>query len=229
MSEEDFIHDWRVSDQLSFSDHGTITFGIEFSSAARPSFRNPRRTNWVEYQNIVQSRLQCAENFDIKADLDRRVKEITDILYSSFLDTCPITYPGKKRQPVWWTCELGASRRNVRRLFNKTKRSRLDVDWCAYKSSFNDFKREIKAAKRASWINFCEAVQEVSDAARFRRLLSKNPRSIGFIQRPDGSWTNTGGVTLGILIDTHFPDCVSRYFRVEVAQSGWSGNGGSYG
>ena len=83
-----------------------------------------------------------------------------------------------------------------RRFFNKAKRSDWDC-WSAYRSRFNDYKKEIKRPKRTTWISFCESIEGVAEVARFRRMLSRDPKIRGFVQKNNVTWTASRKESLG--------------------------------
>ena len=82
-----------------------------------------------------------------------------------------------------------------------------DEDWNSYRDSFSKYKKDIRRAKRTSWVNFCESVDSVNELSRFRRVLSKGPVAPGYIQRADNSWTESSSESLSLLMETHFPGC----------------------
>ena len=69
------------------------------------------------------------------------------------------------------------------------------------------YKKELLNAKRESWRNFCESVESSGKASRLRKILSKNSSSPTFLQRDDGSWTESSEEMNNILLSTHFPGC----------------------
>ena len=44
--------------------------------------------------------------------------------------------------------------------------------------------------------------------ARFRRMLPKDPKILGFVQKTDGTWNASRKETLEVLLNTHFINCV---------------------
>ena len=42
--------------------------------------------------------------------------------------------------------------------------------------------------------------------SRLRKIMSQSVHNIGYLQRPDRSWTVSSEESLGLLMDTHFPD-----------------------
>ncbi|XP_058978632.1 uncharacterized protein LOC109613882 [Musca domestica] len=158
------------------------------------------------------------------SDVDDSVKLLTKILIGSYERACPLTFPGKRHQPVWWSKDLAQLRKTSRRLYNKANKTKLGTDWEAYKLAFNKYNSEIKKAKRRSWVCFTESIDDVNAASRFRRVLSKDPKSIGSIKRTDGSWTDSGLETLNLLASTHFPNCSDAVFdRLATRSSQHSG------
>ncbi|XP_073836106.1 uncharacterized protein [Musca autumnalis] len=205
--DDSVLRNWRVSKECSFSDHMQIFFDVSLDRGRQIPYRNPRRTNWDKYTELTNSQLTPNISTETVDDLNGTVKNLTDVLLRCHKESCPLTYPGRKSQPVWWSKELGELRKNTRRLYNRAHETKLDIDWDSYKVSFNKYKSEIKRAKKTSLVNFCESVEGVNDAARFRRLLSKDPKSIGSIKKQDGAWTDSATETLDLLAETHFPGC----------------------
>ncbi|XP_073831537.1 uncharacterized protein [Musca autumnalis] len=140
-------------------------------------------------------------------EVEKAVNHVTSIMVDSYEASCPRTYPGKRCQPVWWDKNLAKLRKTSRKLYNKANETKLSTDWDAYKEAFNKYNSEIKKAKRKSWVCFSEPIETEKDITRFRRMLSKDPKSIGSIKREDGTWTNSGLETLDLLATTHFPNC----------------------
>ncbi|XP_046811382.1 uncharacterized protein LOC124420941 [Lucilia cuprina] len=55
--------------------------------------------------------------------------------------------------------------------------------------------------------------------SRFRRILAKDPKALGYIQREDNSWTESSSETLSLLMETHFPGCADIDDR-DLSQGG---------
>ena len=89
------IRDWRVSDECSLFGHQLISFNINLSSGFHKHFRNLKRSEWRRLQRV---------NLGIIPLIASMIK--LDILLSFNRDACPLTYPGKRSQPVSWNTEL---------------------------------------------------------------------------------------------------------------------------
>ncbi|KAI8116750.1 Retrovirus-related Pol polyprotein from type-1 retrotransposable element R1 [Lucilia cuprina] len=192
---EDLVMDWtnqKVATDCSFSDHSRKSFTLDFVLARSPPFRDPRKTNWGTFNDRVESVLAQRALCDLlPTDLEGVVNEFTDLLKGSYELSCPVTFPGKRGQPKWWTKELRLQRSTVRKLFNRAKLTGRAIDWNNYKMCFNKYKADLKRAKRISWSQYCESIDNVNELSRFRRILSKDPKVIGYIQRSDNSWTES--------------------------------------
>ncbi|XP_065365529.1 uncharacterized protein LOC135958554 [Calliphora vicina] len=204
---DNLVRDWWVSTDCSFSDHSRITFALDFNSSARVPFRDPRRSNWGTFYDKVRIGLEQSTSCElIPSNLEYMVNNnFTRLLNESYESSCPIKFPGRRKQPKWWTKELRVQRSTVRKSFNRAKLTGLQGDWNNYKVCFNKYKGDLKRAKRSSWRNYCESVDSVNELSKFRRILSKDPKFIVYIQRADNSWTESSSETLSQLMETHFP------------------------
>ena len=91
--------------------------------------------------------------------INDRVGSLTDILLSCYRDPCSLTYPGKRSH---------GGMRN---------------------SSFNDYKREIMRSMRTTRMSFGASIDDVAEAARFRRMLFRAPKILCFVQKNNCTWT----------------------------------------
>lgn len=96
----------------------------------------------------------------------------------------------------------------MRKLHRRAIVSGADSEWSIYRSALNSYNREIKESKKNSWHQFCESINDTNEAARLRKVLSKDKTTIGSLQKPDNSWTETGAESLQILMSTHFPGSI---------------------
>ncbi|XP_073841475.1 uncharacterized protein [Musca autumnalis] len=135
--EDTAIVDWRVSEECSFSDHRAIHFQVHHGSKRQPPHRNPRRTNWENYNSLVSSRLCEFPEPRTTEEIDGQVADLTRVLQGCYEKSCPLSYPGRRTQPVWWNNELAKLRKNSRKAFNKANSTKSDIDWNLYRESFN--------------------------------------------------------------------------------------------
>lgn len=200
------VDNWRVSSENSFSDHRWILFDVGASTNAPEPFRNPKKTDWDKFCRIVFDKLAepPEDLLPNAASIDNAVNKLTESLMAAFVKSCPISRPAKKSYPPWWNVDLNGLRRNMRKLFNKAKSKRTE-DESAYREALKTYKKAIRKAQRKSWQDYSERVESTNEAARLRKVLSKEPSAPSFLRKTDGAFTASSEETLKLLIDAHFP------------------------
>jgi len=66
------------------------------------------------------------------------------------------------------------------------------------------YKKAIRRAKRTAWQTFCSDIEKTTDAARLRKILSKTAAPLGYLQKANGSWSDSSKESLDMLLDAHF-------------------------
>ncbi|XP_037816198.1 uncharacterized protein LOC119606701 [Lucilia sericata] len=171
-------------------------------------FRNPRKTDWVKFGNLIDT-IPPPETDGLHGtqDLDDSVDYLSRTLREAYYASCRMRQvPRKFRQP-WWNPKLMQLRKECRKLFHKAKRGQKPLSWDDYRQSFNTFKRETRRGKKESWKRFWEELESTTEASRLRKVLSKDPGTPGFLMKPDGNFTESSTETLELLMETHFPGC----------------------
>jgi ribonuclease HI len=203
------IDDWRVSPMCSFSDHARILFSVEFARPQKIVYRNPRRTNWQAFSGILGRKLEVRSEGPLltPVEIDEAVEKVTGALNDSFKMACPRSFASSESGKRWFDGRLRRMRAESRRLWNAARAANTPPAWNAYKEAFNGYKKACNKARKESWRNFCESISDTHEASRLRKALSKDPQVPSYLQRPDGTWTESGQETLDLLVDTHFPGC----------------------
>lgn len=203
------VSNWRVSPKNSFSDHFRILFNINLNLKENGVFRNPTKTDWKEYNKWVNANLPPPSDGNLVGTdcIDSAVNFVTGKLVKSYEKFCPISRGNSKTNPPWWNSTLKNQRSEVRKLHRKALASKTDSDWTDYRSALNSYTKEVRQRKLDSWSQFCESITDTSESARLRKVMSKDKTVIGSLQKPDGSWTETGLESLQNLMETHFPGC----------------------
>ena len=57
-------------------------------------------------------------------------------------------------------------------------------------------------------MSYCMSIEDVADVTRFRNMLSRDPKILGFVKKNDGTWISSRKETLAVQWSTHFPNCV---------------------
>lgn len=197
---------WHVSKEASLSDHKHICFEIQASQSEEKKFRNPKRTNWTQYQTILKYETCNLEDTISSPDcIDLQANQLVYNMINAYEQSCPISKKKGNKQLPWWNEELATKRKETRKLFNRAK---TFGNWEEYKKSLTEFNNLLKKSKRESWRKLCEEINELPVASRLQKVLSKDtPIDIGLLEKPDGSLTTSSSETLEVLLATHFPGC----------------------
>ncbi|XP_055390610.1 uncharacterized protein LOC129619384 [Condylostylus longicornis] len=156
------VRDWKVSGEVSMSDHKIIRFCLGGLMEKKSSFRNPRRTNWEGYRRDLKAKLSGASVRTVARHplvLERAVEERGGIMVEAFESNCPISVPRDFTDTPWWATRLENLRVGVSRLFNKAKRE----------GTWEEYKMNLTARKSAG--PSAEALDHSAGALRRRRRL----------------------------------------------------------
>jgi len=55
------------------------------------------------------------------------------------------------------------------------------------------------------WQTFCSDIEKTTDAAWLTKILSKTATPLGYLQKANGSWSDSSKESLDLLLDAHFP------------------------
>lgn len=205
LSISDNIKKWHVSDEPSASDHKHIRYDVEINIIhSNTSFRNPKKTDWENYNRALQARLEETHIVRTTLDIELAATELQTAVIDSFKENCPIVSKNTNNSCCWWTEDLQSKRKQLRKTFNRSKRLGT---WDEYHTSLTEYKNALKKAKTNSWRGLCHDVENTSEGARLHRILAKKPiGNIGTLRKPDGDYTVSGRDTLETLVRAHFPD-----------------------
>ena len=201
------VKGWEVCRENSYSDHKYITFSVDFKSHYLGKIRNPRNTNWDKFKVELFKSVDVLKNLQSHSSIDgieTSVKLLEASIKKAFESSCRKSSCSKSNLPSFFTTELRNQRRKVRSLYNAAFRTN---DWCVYKAALRTYKKELVRAKRQTWIDFCESVEKTTEAARLRKVLAGSSSTPSFLQKEDGSWTESSLEMNHILVEKHFPGC----------------------
>lgn len=168
----DKISNWHVSEETSLSDHKHIMFEWSGGDYPRIAFRNPRKTNWEQYAQCLNSNsFTKDENIDSIQKLESFSQEVKGKIIHSFHTNCPMKQSSSSRDVPWWNTKLERLRKLSRKLFNKAKQT---SDWAQYRRALTEYNREIRKSKRRSWIQTCENISATPVVARLQKTLAKD-------------------------------------------------------
>ena len=222
-----YISNWRVSDEVSCSDHQHIFFQVDVESPLQTRNFNHRYTDWNQYKNFVAlESVSFVSHIRSATDLEIANNTLSEVLNSAVsLSTTKRIQQGPRKVP-WWTQSLEVKRKTVRKLYNKAKKSRI---WDEYRAALTEYNSEMRQSKRDSWRKYCESIENLPAAARLHKALSKNhSNGLGTLRTPSNTFTNNSEETLGLLLQTHFPGCcigsIAESQSVTSSQNSWVTN-----
>ncbi|XP_017464834.1 PREDICTED: uncharacterized protein LOC108358170 [Rhagoletis zephyria] len=203
------IVQWKVSSEPSMSDHRIVRFALGAACQTGYSKRNPRKTNWAKYEEVLRLNLPRIEVQDRKVDcmaLEDRVNRLNGTILDAFTSSCPVSKLKGKAQPTWWSRELSVLRKEARRLCNRAKRT---GNWEEYSVSLTKYNKEVRKAKRSSFRTFCENIASTPAASRLHKALARDNTGTRLaIRLPNGTFSGTEQERALALPSAHFPDAI---------------------
>lgn len=206
MSIEGLIKGWHVSREDSLSDHQTICFGLTCELSKTESYRNPRKTNFLSFQERLRRRL---DSWDLTvkspAELDQAVETLTECIVMSYQEACPLRKPPVKKKTPWFSSKLEQLRKACNYAWNHRARDGME----AVRIARNAYRVECRKSQKDSWRKFCESVEGIQASARIHKLLSKDRNhQVDTLRLSNGDYISEEKEVLKHLLSTHFPECV---------------------
>ncbi|XP_076289818.1 uncharacterized protein LOC143213650 [Lasioglossum baleicum] len=201
---------WRVSDEITLSDHRLISFRLEGEACDVPTgpYRNPRACDWSLYKEELDTRLGgLYVRPKTTTETECAVADIQSAVTQSYELACPAKSRKSSKKVPWWSNELNKTRSKTRKLLNRAMKVNSEDAWSTYRESQKDFKRLIKSSKRAACRSFCEETEAVPFVARLRKVFTNGPltTSIKDITLPDRKIGDDSTPLLEHLLEVHFP------------------------
>ena len=85
--------------------------------------------------------------------------------------------------------------------------SKLPADWDIFHEAQRVYTHELRKASRDSYKKMTSEPPDLKDMSGFIKMVNSSPaQSIGVMQRPDGSLTDTPQQSLDVVLDKCFPE-----------------------
>ena len=206
------VRSWKVSEEVSMSDHRHITFELTDVKPEIRLWRNPRKTDWVGYEEELTERAKhLPDRLSNGCEIEHCADSLRECMVRSFENNCGLSRKAEGHGQIRWSAELSALRKEVRRLYNRSYRSKTEADKKAFQKAQKAYKKELERAGGRSWQNYCSEVDSLSDTARLCRVLRNGaPRQEGPLRTVTGEWAEDAPAVLDGLIAAHFPDARSE-------------------
>lgn len=208
----ELIHDWKVLNIDSHSDHRWIDFKLASENIAPELKRNKRSTNWDKFLTELNG-LENLKNLDIDMstdELDKAASTLNSILIRAFNKACKKRIKVKFRKQPWFNGELQALRKKVRDAFRAGQSSGDPALKSCYKKLRDSYRKKCHKAKRTDWRRRMENLEKVNDTSRLQKFMENGPQKLmSTIKKPDGSFTSDIVETQQVLMETHFDGVVT--------------------
>ena len=213
------ITNWRVMEKDLGSDHKGISFQIPLS---KPKVRRRwayRKAKWTSFTSDLEQSSEhwtCPVHWSAEI-IDNEALALERDINKALRANCNKAYCRNKPKKPWWTDTLAGKHEEY--LKTKAKISNLTHQghrpgswvlqraWAQAKQCYREFKYLIRSAKKSSWRDLTESVQDVANMAKFVRNVTRpKDKSLGLIKRSDGSEADSPEEVGDILMDAFFPD-----------------------
>ena len=201
------VMEWRVTNELTMSDHKYIEFTLGSNVEQVSHFRNPKATNWSEFSNILQDKIGGRiASIRSQNEIENEVCVLTSALIYAYEAACPLRKRKGTKNVAWWNSEIANLRRMTHRSFLRALRNKTPENWNTYRDLKRKLKSLITKSKRESWRKYCGDVENVHTASRLQRVLKQEPtRNLSMLKRADGTYTNSKQEVYDHLFEVHFP------------------------
>lgn len=207
----DRITGWKVSSEMTRSDHRAITFQVGYGKKSKDSrqVRLPRSTRVGDYKLALEEELDKLGEPRLICDtngIEHSCKAIGQAIMKAYHAANTPTIRDAANPTPWWNDELEEMKKEVRHLYNLAYRCGEPHMWEDYYKKSKCYSRLIRKSKRDTWRSFCDSLETVSEVNRLRKITSQEQACrLGVVRKPDNTLTDCLKETAEIMINTHFP------------------------
>ena len=199
--EHEDIVNWKVDTEcFTFSDHKLITMKL----GAKPPKKLWPKTDWAKFAETIKFP-HVSYPYWNKNTIETESKEIEKIIKDKIKE-CTTMRKVKTFKDTWWNLELEKEKSQVQKLFHLRMRYPTADNIDKYKSAKKSFNRNIRRAKRSSWVQFCDSIKSPKQISKLDKIIRNGkPQNIGLLEKPDGGFARSVKETIDILMNTHLP------------------------
>ena len=207
----DRITGWKVSSEMTRSDHRAITFQVGYGKKSRDvqRVRLPRGTRVGDYRLVLEEELDKLGPPGLISDtngIEYSCKAVSQAIIKAYhAANTPIIRDQANPTP-WWNDELENLRKEIRHLYNRAYRCGEPHMWDDYYKESKRYCKLIRKSKRDTWRSFCDSIETVSEINRLRKITSQEQAcKLGVVRKSDNTLTDCLKETAEVMISTHFP------------------------
>ena len=199
------VENWRVLEDEMLSDHKYINFQFVHGESVPKKLRNWKKGEWGRFQTLTRDTSHLPILKRTSQSLDECALAFETFVRTHLDEVCPLRNTMGRKPIPWWTPDLDRLHKEARMLGERRQHSGRVYE--LFRMKLNEFRRELKKAKKESWRQFCsdaEGAKELSTVVKI--LKGKTQKSIGLIRKGDGTYTTKPSESLQELLATHFPN-----------------------
>ena len=201
------IANWRVNTDYNASDHNSILFEVSSLKSEPELIRPWSKMDWPAFEKYLKgAEYRIPEAMSMKK-LDKLVDRCYANLEKALDMACPkITISRTVGKSNWATDKHDKRKAEVNRLYKRAKSTKTEEHWAAYRSADKEFKKMCKTDRNKAWRKYKECIQSEREMANLAKAAQyEERRDINVLTKNDGTSTDPGKETIGLLTDTHFP------------------------
>ncbi|CAK1588833.1 unnamed protein product [Parnassius mnemosyne] len=165
------VENWRLSEEITSSDHRAILFDINLEKSVGIDIErktrkyNTKKANWSEFrEKLLQiwSNKQInkieIDKIEMREELEIKIAEVTKTITELCDNTLPKLKHKKRMGLPWWTDELTQRKKEVSRLKRRISYAApIRREWVVeqYLNAKEGYQQEVKRAQTSSWKDFC--------------------------------------------------------------------------
>ena len=209
---------WRVDNQFfAGSDHRPIFFSIDSTPLRTEVFKRKawNEAHWGDFARSVARGCQEAglapgvgsggEGIGSSRPIEEQVASLTTVLQEAIEAHVPEKRICWASKP-WWSPEVDAARRHMRRLLHRAERLDTPHDWSLYRRARRAFTSTVRKSKALAWRDFCASINKRDMWTNVRRILKPHQRlHVADLRTPGGEWAEDDGEKATELARRFFP------------------------
>ncbi len=201
---KEMVKNWKVDDQITFSDHRMIRFSTkDVKQKDHHLTRSYSKANWAEFSRLISLSKVILGAEDSALDLEAVAESIVSNIQEALDQIAPEHRRKDNPRNTWWSKELRIKRTILKNLYVKRHIHQRVIE--KYHSLRREYANDIRQAKTNSWRNFCTRAESAREISKIIRILENPPSKQMSLLQANGE-TLLQQESTRHLLGTHFPD-----------------------
>ena len=212
ISGKNSIHDWKISNEFTNSDHKYIRARIDLLTKEFHQFKDEKNTNWIKFQkeleeNHTLNRIRKNKPNN-KAELDENTATLNKIIIDTWNKNTDYTYyTTKLKPPSWQNKDIKKQTEITRKKLNTHRKQKTDSSKAELTIENAKLNKMIRSSKKEEWKKFTESIENTKQAARINKICRKHgtyTQNLDNIKKEDGTYTMEATETLKVMQTAHY-------------------------